>query len=94
MAALYSVLVEADATKQPDQEKRNAAKNTALPKTPKTPLPTKPDKGLPGGNPQGLNPPAAPGVHINLEIHISADASPDQIDLIFAAMAKHIYKRV
>jgi hypothetical protein len=35
----------------------------------------------------------APGININLEIHISADTSPDQIDQIFASMAKHIYKR-
>jgi hypothetical protein len=89
MAALYSVLVEADATKQPGQETRSPAK-----KAPKTqPKTTTRANELPG-NPQGLNPPAAPGVHINLEIHISADASADQIDLIFAAMAKHIYKRV
>jgi hypothetical protein len=97
MAALYSVLVEADATKQPDQEKRNAAKNTSRtpPKTPKTPLkPTTPLAQDPSGNPPSKDLPAAPGVHINLEIHISADASADQIDLIFAAMAKHIYKRV
>ena len=32
------------------------------------------------------------GININLEIHISSDATPDQIDSIFASMAKHIYK--
>jgi hypothetical protein len=34
-----------------------------------------------------------PGVSINLQIHISADSSPEQIDQIFAGMAKHIYQR-
>ena len=34
-----------------------------------------------------------PGVSINLQIHISADSSPEQIDQIFAGMAKHIYGR-
>ncbi|MCR4304667.1 MAG: DUF5343 domain-containing protein [Gallionella sp.] len=33
-----------------------------------------------------------PGIHINLQIHISADASSDQIDQIFSSMAKHIYR--
>jgi hypothetical protein len=33
-----------------------------------------------------------PAVYINLQVHISADASTDQIDQVFASMAKHIYK--
>jgi len=33
-----------------------------------------------------------PEVNINLQIHISADASPDQIDQIFMSMSKHLYK--
>lgn len=37
--------------------------------------------------------PAIPSVHIDLQIHISPDASPDQIDSIFASMAKHLYGR-
>jgi hypothetical protein len=32
-----------------------------------------------------------PELHINLQIHISSEA--DQIDQIFACMAKHIYRR-
>jgi hypothetical protein len=31
-----------------------------------------------------------PNLHINIQIHISADSSPDQIDQIFASMAKHL----
>ena len=34
-----------------------------------------------------------PTVHINLQIHISAEAGPEQIDQIFASMAKHLYDR-
>lgn len=37
--------------------------------------------------------PTVPSVHIDLQIHISPDASPDQIDSIFASMAKHLYGR-
>lgn len=33
----------------------------------------------------------APNLHIDVQIHISADASSEQIDQIFASMAKHLY---
>jgi len=35
---------------------------------------------------------SSPSIHIDVQIHISADASPAQIDHIFASMAKHLYK--
>jgi hypothetical protein len=34
-----------------------------------------------------------PSLHINVQIHISADASADQIDQIFASMARHLGTR-
>ena len=34
---------------------------------------------------------AAPSVHIDLQIHISPEASTDQIDQVFKSMAKHLY---
>jgi hypothetical protein len=34
---------------------------------------------------------ALPGLHIDVQIHISPEAAPDQIDQIFASMAKHLY---
>jgi hypothetical protein len=39
------------------------------------------------------NPPAnnSPSVHIDIQIHISPEASGDQIDQIFKSMAKHLY---
>lgn len=37
--------------------------------------------------------PQGPQLHIDIQIHISPDASPDQIDQIFASMAKHLYRR-
>jgi hypothetical protein len=30
-----------------------------------------------------------PSIHINVQVHISPEASPDQIDQIFASMARH-----
>jgi hypothetical protein len=37
----------------------------------------------------------APGasIHLDIQIHIPADASADQIDRIFASMAKHLYQK-
>jgi hypothetical protein len=34
-----------------------------------------------------------PNVHLDIQIHIPADASADQIDQIFASMARHLYGR-
>ncbi len=33
-----------------------------------------------------------PNLHIDVQIHISSDSTADQIDQIFASMAKHLYK--
>jgi len=34
-----------------------------------------------------------PDLNINIQIHISSDATPDQIEKIFEAMSKHLYKK-
>jgi hypothetical protein len=34
-----------------------------------------------------------PVVHLDIQIHIPADADPNQIDQIFASMAKHLYQK-
>lgn len=34
----------------------------------------------------------APSLHIDIQVHISPESSAEQIDQIFASMAKHIYK--
>ena len=78
MTALYALLAEADASKQQEQDKKADAADSGAPQD----ADRAPERG-----------PAAPAVNINLQIHISADATPDQIDQIFASMAKHIYKR-
>ncbi len=37
---------------------------------------------------------ALPSIHIDIQIHISPDAKPDQIDQIFASIAKHLRKEM
>ena len=34
-----------------------------------------------------------PTVHLDIQIHIPADATPDQIDQIFSSMARHLYAK-
>ena len=35
-----------------------------------------------------------PSVHIDLQIHISPEASPEQVDQVFASMRRHLYGNV
>ena len=100
MAALYCVLVEADASKQLDQEKSGQTRNKdhkhakVKPKKKGSSSPPRAAETIRESTNGSFQPPQQfPGININLEIHISADATPDQIDQIFASMAKHIYKR-
>jgi hypothetical protein len=101
MVAMYALLAEADASKQPDREKKDRPRKGAAeqpiraqrrvpdgPVTPPSPNPSTTEHQHRVNNGQQV-----PGININLQVHISADATPDQIDQIFASMAKHIYPR-
>lgn len=101
MAALYMVLLEADPSKQAEQEKgehtKKAVSGHAEKKAEKKiNMKTAPNSTAPA--PAHVDHKAAhatsqmPCININLEIHISADSTPEQIDQIFLSMAKHIYK--
>lgn len=37
--------------------------------------------------------PPGPSLHIDVQVHIDSSATPEQIDQIFASMAKHLYGR-
>lgn len=98
MALLYTVIAEADATKGPDQEKKKERPPKTLEARPKREPTMKPVQErvreaviTPSGG-DSRREPQLPGININLQVHISADATPDQIDQIFASMAKHIYQ--
>jgi hypothetical protein len=95
MAVLYCLLLEADASKQPGEKAERARPQRSAERRPVAvvPAPVQPEireRPAPGNAP---NAPQMPGININLEIHISADSTPDQIDEIFKSMAKHIYQR-
>ena len=44
-----------------------------------------------GGNGQLARPNNRPGLHINIQVHIDPTSNAEQIDQIFASMAKHLY---
>ena len=46
-----------------------------------------PDPALPHADSVG------PALHIDVQVHIDSSATPEQIDQIFASMARHLYRR-
>ncbi len=52
--------------------------------------PTTPGTGSMPPGPAGSG---SPSLHIDIQVHISPDSSPEQIDKIFESMAKHLYKQ-
>jgi hypothetical protein len=95
MARVYQLLHKADPSEGDDvtasksKPKKEAKKSDPKPKAQKSasPNPT-PPAIAPPPKPKG-----APTLHIDVQVHISPDSSPEQIDTIFASMAKHLYKR-
>ena len=96
MATTYALLAEADPSagdeakaSTPRKTTRTKSKGQATPsgRPPQTPSPQQdppqaPDPGL-----------ELPEMRLNVEIRIDASVTPEQIDLIFASMAKHLYRR-
>jgi hypothetical protein len=98
MAQFYTVLMEADISKKPEHKVKLPAQPKSKPKAQQKPK----SLNIHDRKPGNLSPysgseskvgesPKSPGISINLQIHISADSTPDQIDKIFESMAKHIY---
>lgn len=97
MAAFYITLAEADASKRPEKNHKKETKPRKE-KDVKPAVKIEPQKEVKKDTPPKVEKKDAntssllPSININLEIHISSDATPDQIEKIFESMAKHIYK--
>lgn len=76
-------LTKSTTTKRTDSKQRKASVNKAT----GAPVTNQSTVGN-DGNFDSIN---RPNLHIDLQIHISPDSTPDQIDTIFASMAKHLY---
>lgn len=102
----YLLLSEGDPTKRGDPtakpKKSSTSTSPSVAKKPKPPKPVtpaeQPAKHEPAHTPQ-VNKQEAPvhgtksfPIHIDVQVHISPDTSPEQIDTIFSSMAKHLSK--
>ncbi len=102
MAAVYELLTEADSSKEDDGPKAVIVPKTSKPTPPKMfkstakPIAATPVEKAPISIPPGseLSPteiqPLGPSLHFDIQIHISAETSAEQIDQIFSSMAKHL----
>ena len=100
-ADTYLLLSQADPTKSEDKPATTATQQKSRisrkPKTKKS-AESKPNVIAPSASiPPSPDLPPAPGthrrmpaVHIDVQVHISPDTSPEQIDRIFESMAKHL----
>ena len=88
---LKNIEIKTEADVQKPSTRKKATK--AVPVTNKKP--TKQDKKLDpvaqAHTKQSIS--SSPSLHIDLQIHISPDASAEQIDKIFASMSKHLYNQ-
>lgn len=104
MSIMYETLIEADFKKGEEFLKTLQNNDNKKISKPKTKVVSRPkvkesaktvaskNKAKETGGAR-VNEDFSPSIHIDLQIHISPDASAEQIDKIFASMSKHIFKR-
>ena len=94
MTSFYLMLNEADASKAPDIKKRMPARpSRKVEPVSKTKADTQPKIGIVDEKKQSSEQRedvGIPSININVQVHISSDASAEQIDTIFSSMAKHL----
>lgn len=102
-AKLYLLLLGGDLPTSDDSAPSKPRRKPTATPTPrqKAAAEAKPQDAVAGNPPAGraVQPPVAgspgvsPSLHIDMQIHISADAGDAQIEAIFKSMAKHLYGR-
>jgi hypothetical protein len=78
------------ATGSKSTPKKQAAKAAAKPANPKAAETPAVVKQTPPPSPEQVDS-RGPNIHLDIQIHIPADASLEQIDKIFESMSKHLY---
>jgi hypothetical protein len=98
MTAVYQLLVEANPENAPEpgkpstatQQPPRQASKKAAPSSGRAPVT---QAAVPAPDPQPKpHTQGGPSLHIDIQVHIPPDATAEQIDLIFASMAKHLYR--
>lgn len=95
MAATYEMIASCTlpGTPKPSAPKAKQPTKKTATKSAKAATPRMTEEEAP---PPGDPPPdekRRPDLHIDIQVHIGADADPVVIDAVFASMAKHIYKQ-
>ncbi len=84
MASFYLLLAEGNPAKAtgggpvPERERT------------KRPAPAKPARKAKVEHPDNRSRAIEPSIHLNVQVHLSPEATPEQIDAIFASMARHL----
>lgn len=94
MATFYLLLKVSDLAKKKENitsSQKPTKKEKVIKPNLKAVKPTTPEN--PKDQPKQQRSSDLPSLNINIQIHISSDATPDQVDQIFSSMAKHIYKK-
>jgi hypothetical protein len=93
MAATYNLLTDAAVPEEitvPGQKAGNNGKTKSAPKQ-ERPAPATKSPVVEKAAPVLKNDSAPPSLQMNLQIHLPSNATAEQIDMIFASMAKHLY---
>lgn len=95
MASFYLLLAEGDPSAETKTGEGPKATRTTTAKPRKTVVRTPAREQHEPDPPPRVDPPRSPdpSLHIDIQVHIPSDASPEQIESIFASMAKHLYRR-
>jgi hypothetical protein len=97
MARTYTMIASKELPSAPKQGSKPAA-----PKKPAKPSASAPASSSSGSSSESekkkapaedKSRPGAPNVHLDIQIHIPSDASAEQIEQIFASMARHLYQQ-
>ena len=95
MAAFYVLLAEADPSVETTSKATAARPVTPAAKRAGASTTTRERKERAPDPSRRIDPPGSPdpSLHIDIQVHIPSDASPEQIESIFSSMAKHLYRR-
>ncbi|MDE0606816.1 MAG: hypothetical protein OXH78_06660 [Acidimicrobiaceae bacterium] len=99
MTATYVMIAKKQLPELPttdsDTTKRQGSKpKKSAVKSPKPPKVEKQDEFVAPMTPASpANSNGGPTVHLDIQIHIPADATPEQIDQIFSSMSRHLYSK-
>lgn len=91
MATTYVMIANRQIPDAINAEPKKARKATTSDRSPKQRKPAEPSASSSTSSESPK--PNGPTVHLDIQIHIPADASAEQMDRIFASMAKHLYPK-